>query len=33
MPSWLRNTGSTYLRWREQAIARGDVASAILIAR
>jgi uncharacterized protein (DUF2236 family) len=27
MPSWLRNTGPGYLRWREQAIARGEVAS------
>jgi uncharacterized protein (DUF2236 family) len=33
MPSWLRNTGSGYLRWRQQAITRGDVASANLIAR
>jgi uncharacterized protein (DUF2236 family) len=28
-PSWFRNTGPGYLRWRKQAIARGDVASAI----
>ena len=28
MPSWLRNTGSGYLRWRQEAIARGDLASA-----
>ena len=27
MPSWLRNTGPGYLRWREEAIARGEVAS------
>jgi hypothetical protein len=27
MPSWLRNTGPGYLRLREEAIARGDVAS------
>jgi uncharacterized protein (DUF2236 family) len=33
MPSWLRNTGSGYLRWRREAIARGDVASAAHIAR
>jgi uncharacterized protein (DUF2236 family) len=33
MPSWLRNTGSSYLRWRQHAIARGDVASATLVAR
>ena len=23
MPSWLRNTGPGYLRWREEEIARG----------
>jgi uncharacterized protein (DUF2236 family) len=28
MPSWLLNTGPGYLRWREEAIARGDVARA-----
>jgi uncharacterized protein (DUF2236 family) len=28
MPSSLRNTGPGYLRWRREAIARGDVASA-----
>jgi uncharacterized protein (DUF2236 family) len=28
MPSWLRNTGPGYLRWRAEAIARGDVAAA-----
>lgn len=33
MPSWLLNTGSSYLRWRREAIARGDVASAARIAR
>jgi uncharacterized protein (DUF2236 family) len=27
MPSWLRNTGPGYLRWREDALARGEVAS------
>jgi uncharacterized protein (DUF2236 family) len=27
MPASLRNTGPGYLRWREEAIARGDVAS------
>ena len=27
MPSWLRNTGPGYLRWRAEAIARGEVAS------
>ncbi len=27
MPSWLSNTGPRYLRWRHDAIARGDVAS------
>jgi uncharacterized protein (DUF2236 family) len=27
MPSWLRNTGPGYLRLREEAIARGEVAS------
>lgn len=27
MPSSLRNTGPSYLRWRREAIARGDVAS------
>jgi uncharacterized protein (DUF2236 family) len=32
MPSWLRNTGPGYLRWREEAIARGDVASGVLAA-
>jgi uncharacterized protein (DUF2236 family) len=32
MPKWLRNTGPGYLRWRHEAIARGDVASATLIA-
>ena len=26
MPSWLLNTGPGYMRWREEAIARGDVA-------
>jgi uncharacterized protein (DUF2236 family) len=30
MPSWLRNTGPGYLRWRAEAIARGDVASGTL---
>jgi uncharacterized protein (DUF2236 family) len=30
MPSWLRNTGPGYLRWRAAAIARGDVASGTL---
>jgi uncharacterized protein (DUF2236 family) len=30
MPAALRNTGPGYLRWRAQAIARGDVASAAL---
>jgi uncharacterized protein (DUF2236 family) len=28
MPAWLTNTGSVYLRWRRDAIARGEVASA-----
>jgi uncharacterized protein (DUF2236 family) len=28
MPSWVANTGPHYLRWRQQAIARGEVASA-----
>jgi uncharacterized protein (DUF2236 family) len=28
MPDWLLNTGPGYLRWREAAIARGDVAAA-----
>jgi uncharacterized protein (DUF2236 family) len=32
MPSWLRNTGSSYLRWRQPAIARGEVASASRLA-
>jgi uncharacterized protein (DUF2236 family) len=32
MPSWLLNTGPGYLRWREEAIARGDVASPELLA-
>jgi uncharacterized protein (DUF2236 family) len=27
MPWWLRNAGPGYLRWRQEAIARGDVAS------
>jgi uncharacterized protein (DUF2236 family) len=27
MPSWLRNVGPGYLRWRRMPIARGDVAS------
>jgi uncharacterized protein (DUF2236 family) len=27
MPSWLQNTGAGYLRYRAQAIARGEVAS------
>jgi uncharacterized protein (DUF2236 family) len=26
MPSWLLNTGPGYIRWREQALARGEVA-------
>jgi uncharacterized protein (DUF2236 family) len=26
-PSWVRNTGPDYLRWRREALARGDVAS------
>jgi uncharacterized protein (DUF2236 family) len=30
MPGALRNTGPGYLRWRRQALARGDVASAYL---
>jgi len=29
-PSWVRNTGPDYLRWRREALARGDVASAVL---
>lgn len=28
MPAALRNTGPGYLRWRTEAIARGDVAAA-----
>ena len=32
MPSCLRNTGPGYLRWRREAIARGDVASATRLA-
>lgn len=32
MPSWLCNTGSSYLRWRREAIARGEVASATRVA-
>jgi uncharacterized protein (DUF2236 family) len=32
-PGWMRNTGTRYLRWREEAIARGDVASANRLAR
>jgi uncharacterized protein (DUF2236 family) len=31
MPSWLLNTGPGYLRWREEAIARGDVAAPDLL--
>lgn len=27
MPSWLLNTGPGYLRWRQEAIAQGDVAA------
>jgi uncharacterized protein (DUF2236 family) len=27
-PSWVRNTGPDYLRWRREALARGDVAAA-----
>jgi uncharacterized protein (DUF2236 family) len=30
MPRSLRNTGPGYLRWRREAIARGDVASGTL---
>ncbi len=33
MPSSLRNTGPHYLRWRRDAIARGDVASAASLRR
>jgi uncharacterized protein (DUF2236 family) len=33
MPSWLRNTGPGYMRWREEAIARGDVAHALALGR
>jgi uncharacterized protein (DUF2236 family) len=33
MPSWLRNTGPGYMRWREEAIARGDVANALALGR
>jgi hypothetical protein len=29
-PSWVRNTGPDYLRWRKEALARGDVASGVL---
>jgi uncharacterized protein (DUF2236 family) len=29
-PSWLRNTGPDYLRWRREALARGEVASGVL---
>jgi len=32
-PSWVRNTGPDYLRWRREALARGDVASGVLPAR
>jgi uncharacterized protein (DUF2236 family) len=32
MPSWLRNTGPSYLRWRQEAIDRGEVASAARLA-
>lgn len=28
MPEWLRNTGPGYLRWRREALERGDVAAA-----
>jgi uncharacterized protein (DUF2236 family) len=27
MPEWLRNTGPGYLRWRREALERGDVAA------
>jgi uncharacterized protein (DUF2236 family) len=33
MPSWLLNTGPGYLSWREEEIARGDVASPASLAR
>ncbi len=33
MPPWLLNTGPGYLRWREEEIARGDVASAARMPR
>ena len=33
MPSWLRNTGPGYLRWREEEIARGETAPAAEPAR
>ena len=28
-PAWVRNTGPDYLRWRREALARGDVASGV----
>jgi len=33
MPSWLKNTGGGYLRWRAEAIARGDAAAPRRMAR
>src|SRR5256884_7068236 len=33
MPSWLKNTGAGYLRWRAQAIAHGDAAAPRRLAR
>jgi hypothetical protein len=33
MPSWLKSTGAGYLRWRAEAIARGDVAAPRRLAR